>query len=152
MPAEINSLRTDVDDFLDLLKAKGKMTLADCAKELNVPISTIQAWTDFLVEERIIGIEYKFTTPFVYLEEQKEKTFDVSYIGFDTKEIFYEKAKKKGIKENQIRLLWLKYLNTNKETMKKVFFEKAREKGVPSAKTTLLWNKYYNVLQGEDEE
>ncbi len=149
---EDNSLRTDVDDFLGLLKKKGKMTIADAAKELNVPISTIQAWSDFLVEEGIIGIEYKFTTPYIYIEEQSDKKLDMTYVGFDTREVFYDKARKRGIKDSQIRLLWLKYLNANKESMKKVFCEKARDKGLPSSKVSLLWKRYFEFLQTDEEE
>ncbi len=152
MTDEKDSLRTDVDDFLEVLRKKGRMSLIDLSKELNIPIATVQAWTDFLVEERIVGIEYKFTTPYVYIEEENEKKLDMTYIGFDTKEVFYEKARKRGIKDNQIRLLWLKYLNANKETMKKVFTDKAREKGLPSSKVSLLWRKYFNILQGDTDE
>ncbi len=145
-------LKTDVDDFLELVKRKGRISLPDAAKDLNVPLATVTAWTDFLVEEKIIGIEYKFTTPFVFLQQEGDKTMGMAGLGFDTKEQFYEKARKRGIAESQIRLLWLKYLNVNKEAMKKVFFDKAREKGMPQGKAALLWQKYYSYLQEEEVE
>ena len=65
--------------------------------------------------------------------------------------MFYEKAKKKGIKEQQIRILWLKYLNANEDSMKKVFEDKARERGIPSQKVPTLWKKYYAYLKSEAE-
>ena len=145
-------LKTDVDDFLELVKRKGRISLPDAAKDLNVPLATVTAWTDFLVEEKIVGIEYKFTTPFVFIQQEAEKTMGIAGLGFDTKEQFYEKARKRGIAESQIRLLWLKYLNVNKEAMKKVFFDKAREKGMPQGKAALLWQKYYSYLQEEEVE
>lgn len=143
-------LRTDVDDFLELVKKNKKMSLIDAAKEMKVPLQTVQAWTDFLVEEGIVGIEYKFTTPYVFMVEEKKTAGVFGYIGFDTKEVFYEKARKRGIKEAQIRLLWLKYLNANEDSMKKVFEDKCRERGLPKNKVDLLWKKYDTYLKSEE--
>jgi predicted ArsR family transcriptional regulator len=143
-------LRTEVDDFLELIKKHQKVSLPDAAKEMRVPVQTIQAWTDFLVEEGIVGIEYKFTTPYVYIEERKKGKGGIGYLGFDTKETFYEKAKKRNIAEGQIRLLWLKYLQANEDSMKKVFSDKCRERGMPVEKVDLLWKKYYTYLKSEE--
>lgn len=149
MLEEKNILRTDVDDFLELVKQKKKISLPDAAKELNTPLITVQAWADFLVEEKIIGIEYKFTTPYVFVEEHQESQFEMANLGFDSKEQFYEKAQKRGIKENHIRILWLKYVNANKESMKRVFLDKGAAKGISKEKLPLLWQKYYEYLTSE---
>jgi hypothetical protein len=147
---EKDELKTEVDAFLELVKKNKKVSLIDAAKEMKVPLQTIQLWTDFLVEEGIVGIEYKFTTPYVFMQEEKAGKGTLGFIGFDTKEVFYEKAKKKGIKENQIRLLWLKYLNANEESIKKIFEDKCRERSVPAYKVALLWKKYYSYLRSEE--
>jgi hypothetical protein len=147
---EKDELKTEVDAFLELVKKNKKVSLIDAAKEMKVPLQTIQLWTDFLVEEGIVGIEYKFTTPYVFMQEEKAGKGALGFIGFDTKEVFYEKAKKKGIKENQIRLLWLKYLNANEESIKKIFEDKCRERSVPAYKVALLWKKYYSYLRSEE--
>lgn len=146
---ERDELKTEVDAFLELIKKNKKVSLIDAAKEMNVPLQTIQLWTDFLVEEGIVGIEYKFTTPYVFMQEEKKGKSALGFIGFDTKEVFYEKAKKKGIKESQIRLLWLKYLNANEESIKKVFEDKCRERSIPSHRVPLLWKKYSAYLKSE---
>jgi hypothetical protein len=148
--AEREVLRTQVDDFLELIRKYKKVSLMDAGKEMKVPIQTIQAWTDFLVEEGIVGIEYKFTTPYVYMEEVKKKKGAIGYLGFDTKEVFYEKARKRGINDAQIKLLWLKYLNANEDSMKKVFEDKCRERGMTKNKVDLLWKKYYVYLKSEE--
>ena len=62
-------VRTGVDDLLELLEHSAKIPLADAAAKLNVDAGVIQAWVDFLVEEGIVGIEYKFTTPYIYLNK-----------------------------------------------------------------------------------
>lgn len=145
--ADEGELRTRVDDFLDLLKKEKRMSMADAAKKLGVPLQTIQSWTDFLVEEKIIGIEYKFTTPFVYIVEEEKKVFDLSALGFETRDDFFEKARKKGIKEGQISALWLRYLDTNKDAIKDVFFAKAREREYDSVQAEYLWKKYFDYLK-----
>ncbi len=146
---EHDELKTEVDAFLELVKKNKKISLIDAAKEMKVPIQTIQLWTDFLVEEGIVGIEYKFTTPYVFMQEERKGKSALGFIGFDTKEVFYEKAKKKGIKESQVRLLWLKYLNANEESIKKLFGDKCRERNVPAHKIPLLWKKYSAYLKSD---
>jgi len=147
---ERDVLKTEVDAFLELVKKNKKVSLMDAAKEMNVPLQTIQLWTDFLVEEGIVGIEYKFTTPYVFIQEEKKGKSSLGFIGFDTKEVFYEKAKKKGINDTQIRLLWLKYLNANEESIQKVFEDKCRERGIAAHKVPLLWKKYSVYLKSEE--
>ena len=68
-----DTVTTEVDDLLAYLKGKERVALQDAATVLNVTPETIQAWVDFLVEEKILGIEYKFTKPFIYLNKEEKK-------------------------------------------------------------------------------
>lgn len=141
-------LKTDVDIFLDLIREKKKISLSEASKALNIPLRTVQAWTDFLVEEKIIGLEYKFTTPYVFMNQETSQSEEFkNYIQFDTKEEFYEKAQDKGLNAGQIKLLWLKYLNLNKNSMKTVFYDKARSRGLTKEKIDVLWKKYMEYLE-----
>jgi len=144
-------LRTDVDEFLDLVKKEGRIALSKAAKKLNIPQTTVEAWADFLVEEKILGIEYKFTTPYVYMNiEQSEKLEMKNYIEFDTKKDFYDNAKNRGLNAGQIKLLWLKYVNLNKEAMKRVFYEKATSRKIDKAKADELWSRYLHYMESDD--
>jgi len=143
-------LRTDVDEFLDIIKKKGRISLGEASKALNIPLKTVQAWADFLVEEKIIGIEYKFTTPYVFMNiEQNEKNEFKQYMQFDTKDDFFEKAEHKGLNAGQAKLLWLKYLNLNKTSMKTVFYQKAHDRGLDKIKSDVLWKRYLKYLESE---
>lgn len=142
-------ITTDVDQFLELIKNEGKISLQDVATRLGVSLETVQAWTDFLVEEHIVGVEYKFTTPFVFLEKEhlhKTAAFDIA---IDTKEVFYEKARKRGLTPAQIRQLWLKYLATYHDALHEAFYAKAQERKIPYNKIQGLWEKYYAHLNEE---
>ena len=142
-------LRTDVDNFLELVKSKGRVSLAIVAKELKISLATVQAWTDFLVEEKVLGIEYKFTTPYVFMNvDNKDEINFKNYVHFDTREEFYKKATQRGLDHIQIKLLWLKYLNHNKRAMQNLFYEKANERGIPKEKIEDLWKKYFNYIEG----
>ena len=143
-------LRTVADELLELVKRHKKISVEDAAKKLKIPLSTIQALVDFLVEERIFGIEYKFTTPFVYLYKEgvkgvkgTDKSFTSELI---TKEQFYEKAKGKNVPYEYIEGMWRKYLQQNLVHIRDEFLRKAREKKVPEEKIEELWKRYLAYL------
>lgn len=139
-------LRTDVDDFINLVKDKEKIDLGTAAKLLHVDERTIEAWADFLVEERILGIEYKFTTPYVFINSEKHKTASDNF-DFETKEEFFIKAKQKNIPDYQAKILWLKYLTVNERKIKAAFFGRCKSRGISNEKTEDLWKKYYLQLK-----
>ena len=143
-------LRTVADELLELVKKSEKISVEDAAKKLKMPIPTVQALVDFLVEEKIFGIEYKFTTPYVYLYKEgvkagkgKGKSFTDELV---TKEQFYEKAKKRSIPYEHIEGLWRKYLQQNLSYIREEFLRKSREKKIPEDKIEELWDKYLLYL------
>ncbi len=70
------SIRTGVDGFVELLEGKGKVSLPDASKQLGVPQSTLESWVDFLVEEGKVEVDYKFTTPYVYMKKHSDDEDD----------------------------------------------------------------------------
>jgi len=62
-------IETGVDKLLSLVKKKKRISFPEAAKSLGVSKEVIEEWADFLEEEGIISIEYKFTTS--YLVERK---------------------------------------------------------------------------------
>ena len=143
-------IRTVADELFELVKKRSKISVEDASKQLKIPIATIQALVDFLVEEKVFGIEYKFTTPYIYLYKEgvkqskgKEKSFAKELV---TKEQFYEKAKEKNMPYENIQGLWRKYLQENISRMREEFLRKAKEKKVPEEKIEELWKKYLSYL------
>ena len=49
-------METDVDLLVSLVREKGKISIENAAKTLKIPLTTIQTWVDFLLEEDILGI------------------------------------------------------------------------------------------------
>src|SRR3989344_2519361 len=143
-------IRTTADELLDLVKKSRKISVEDAAKKLSIPIGTIQALVDFLVEERVFGIEYKFTTPYIYLYKEgiKDARGKKRSIIQDlaTKEKFYEKAKEKSIPYERIEGLWRKYLQQNLTAIKEEFWKKAKERSIPEDKIEKLWKEYLSYL------
>ena len=146
-------LKTSADDLFELVKKRKKISVEEAAKILKLPQATVQALVDFLVEEKIFGLEYKFTTPYVYLSKEDfgkkpykphEKASFVKKLG--TKEEFYEKAKQRSISHEKIGSLWKKYLNQNLEQIKEEFNQKAKLRNIPEEKIENLWKKYLLYL------
>ena len=143
-------LRTVADELLELVRKHKKISVEEAAKTLKMPIASVQALVDFLVEEKIFGIEYKFTTPYIYLykegiKEAKEKERSFAE-GLITKEQFYEKAKVKKAPHEHIEGMWRKYLQQNLAHIREEFLRKARQKKVPEEKIEALWKKYLSYL------
>ena len=143
-------IRTIADDLFELVKKRSKISVEEASKQLKIPIATIQALVDFLVEEKVFGIEYKFTTPYVYLYKEgvrqskgKEKSFAKEFV---TKEQFYEKAKEKDMPYEYIEGLWRKYLQRNMVNIREEFLRKTTEKKVPEERIEELWKKYLSYL------
>ncbi|MBU4493641.1 MAG: hypothetical protein KKA61_04680 [Nanoarchaeota archaeon] len=123
---EISVVRTRADELVKLVKQRGELSFEDAAKQLNVSSSTIEAWANFLEEEKIISIKYNFTTPFLTVfqekikkEQKKEKTAEKTA---DEKEAEKLKSiKKQGLSDIQMMLA------EAYSYLKKKDFEKAKE-------------------------
>ncbi len=142
-------IKTGVDELLELLKDNNKLPLIDAAKKLGVAVDVVQAWVDFLVEERILGIEYKFTTPYIYLNKPLDtlrKVYDdmgpIDLMFF--KKQFWDKAKKNSMPENRISDLWKNHLLQELELKKKYFFYEAQTRKIVNIEQ--VWAEYQKSL------
>jgi hypothetical protein len=141
-------VKTGVDELLELLSDNAKIPLTDAASKLNLDAGVIQAWVDFLVEENIVGIEYKFTTPYIYLNkvvekksESKAETYNIQYF----KKLFWEKAKSNNIPEGQMDMLWHNHIAQALELQKKYFFFEAQRRKIVDIEGA--WNEYKESIQ-----
>ena len=147
--ADDSIIRTVADELMELVKKSKKISVDEAAKKLKVPAASVQSLVDFLVEEKVFGIEYRFTTPYVYIYKEfkqakgKEKSFTDELI---TKEQFYERAKTRKVPYEHIEGLWRKYLQQNLVNIRQEFLKKAKEKKIPEEKIEELWNKYLAYL------
>jgi len=150
---ESGVLETSADDLLRLVKEVNKIAVDEAAKKLKVPVKTLQAIVDFLVEEKILGIEYKFTTPYIYLQNEESaaeipsKAADsrgtVSGISLKSmKDDFFRKAAERGIAKDDILLLWKKYLKININFIRQHFYEVCSRRGISKIQIDGLWERY----------
>lgn len=137
-------VETGVDRLVDFLKGKGKISLKDVAKSIKVPETTLQMWTEFLVEEQIIGLEYKFTKPYIFLNEKtsdsdRAKQDEEEQTSIETfKEEFFKNAKKKMIPENKIPELWKAHLKKAIEKQKSFFIREANKRFIDNSQRLFL--------------
>ena len=143
-----NTVKTGVDDLLDLLGHNSKIPLAEAAKKLKVPIDIVQAWVDFLVEEHVVGIEYKFTTPYIYMNKPLENPETADEQGSLNiqffKKLFWEKAQKNNIPESKIDALWRNHIIEELELKKKYFFFEAQQRKIMNAEG--IWKEFREAI------
>lgn len=139
---------TGVDDLLALLKEVDKIPMLDASKKLKVPTETLQSWVDFLVEEKIVGLEYKFTKPYIYLNRDAVTKKNDSLPSLsEIKSVYIKRAKDKKIPLQQIPALWDAHIRQELTFMEPYFNERAQKKGVQDlVKRKKLWNDYVNDL------
>lgn len=142
----MEKVETGVDRMMSVLEGKGKIPLTELAAELKMSESILQLWVDFLVEERVLGIEYKFTTPYVFLNKKKDAIVIVDEkVGIELfKKEFFENAKIRKIPQDQILSLWKSHLNEAIEKQKSFFLREAKKHGFSDAST--LYVKYKSTL------
>ncbi len=145
-------LRTGADELYELVKSRKKISVEEAAKLLKVPLNIVQSLADFLVEEKIFGIEYKFTTPYIYLSQEKEKGIENASQESSEKKIitkgeFYQKANKWKIPPERVGELWKRYVDENIGYIKEVFYTKANSKDISTEMADGLWEKYIAYLQ-----
>jgi hypothetical protein len=142
-------ITTGVDNLLDLLKSVSKISVVEAADKLGVSPGIVQSWVDFLVEEEIVGIEYKFTKPLIYLN----KTPDHSVITVDNKgdfnldyfkQDFWKRAQERRIPENKISFFWKNHVKETAFSQKDLFFREARKRKLENIDS--LWTEYVNSL------
>ena len=140
-----DSVTTGVDALLHYLHQHEKVSLSDIAKELKLSEETVKLWVDFLVEEQVVGIEYKFTKPYIYINKpqhnKKSRVIEKEKIAIDVfKKDFFKRAKASNIPENQIEYLWKDHLTNQLELDKQHFFREARKRGLTDIDS--LWEEY----------
>ena len=103
-------IETGVDKLVKLVKERGRIASQDAAKELGVSMTVIQEWVDFLEEEGIISVEYKFTKPFLVERKLTRKEVEAKAKEFTSKkDVFVRKAE-----------VSLSFLEKHAEDLKKV--------------------------------
>ncbi|MBW2990474.1 hypothetical protein KY348_02085 [Candidatus Woesearchaeota archaeon] len=142
-------VKTGVDELLEFLKKVEKIPLSEAAHKLGVSVSLLQSWVDFLVEEEIIGIEYKFTKPIIYLnkpeEEKKALIREEQEPNLAVyKEDFEMRAFQKNIPQEKMTFLWRNHVGVALERRKAFFFREARKRNLTN--TESLWGAYKNRL------
>ncbi len=86
-------IETGVDKLVKLINSKGILSAADAAKELGVSTVVVMEWADFLEEEGIINLEYKFTKPFLTARKLAKKDVQEKAKEFEgKKDVFVRKA------------------------------------------------------------
>lgn len=140
-------LKTSADELYELVRSKKKISVEETAKILKIPDKVVQSLVDFLVEEKIFGIEYKFTTPYIYISQEKNADFQIApQKKFVTRDEFFQNANKWHISPEKINELWKKYVKEHIDSIKEEFYTKSNSRKIPKEDIDRLWKKYLGHL------
>lgn len=130
---EAFTVETGVDKLISYIKGKGKVLIDEVAKELNVDIKTVEMWTNFLAEEKIIEIDYKLTKPYISLigDDTEENILGIKQV-FDKE----HQDKSKEFKEYK----WKNQVLFVLEKKKDFFLREANKRKIQEPEK--LWEKY----------
>lgn len=140
------TVETGVDQLLSLLRQRRKISLEEASKLLKTPEKTVQAWVDFLVEEHILGLEYKFTKPYIYMGAEHVSATAAEEIKADITTFMREyiaKAADNKIPADKAKTLWNQHLDQQLQGKREFFDREARSRGLDP---NLLWTKYQEYL------
>jgi hypothetical protein len=142
-------IKTGVDDLLELLKGVSKISLSDAALKLGISTGLVQSWVDFLVEEEIIGIEYKFTKPMIYLNKNVGKSSvtvqaEAEFTMQSYKEEFWKRAAQRNIPAASIDLFWKNHLKEVVDSKRELFFREARKRKLENPDK--IWDEYTKTI------
>ncbi len=79
MPLEKEYITTEADRLLALLQQRREISIEEAAKVLTMSVRTVESYANFFEEEGLIGINYKFTTPFLTIKEVKTTAPEIKF-------------------------------------------------------------------------
>ena len=89
----MGSIETGVDRLVNFITEFKKISIQDAAKKLGVGTVVVQEWADFLDEEKVISIEYKFSKTILMERELSKKEIKQKTVEFDSnKDAFIRKV------------------------------------------------------------
>ena len=139
----IGDITTAVDSLVKLVNQKGKISLDNASKELGLPQNIINEWASFLDQEKIIHLEYKFTTPYLMSKKsmsKEETTIDYEMISrrLEVMQAYLNKVQPKEANKIQQKQYLLKEIN--------ILIEKTKKKKITKEELQKLV-KYYNIFK-----
>jgi hypothetical protein len=145
------TIETGVDDLLKVVRERKKISIAEAAKLIKMPLQTVQKWVDFLVEEKILGVEYKFTVPHIYVNREesvisKEKAEELYLDLQNYKDTFIKRAQSNSIPAEKIMELWRNHLMNELEFKKTYFINEAKKRNFKDVEVEALWDEYKSTL------
>ena len=128
------TIETGVDKLVRFLRGKGSIPVSEAAQEIGVTTKVIEQWATFLMEEKIIGIDYKFTTPYIHLIETD---LDEDILNYKKK---FKKEVSKDGSDDHVEYHWKNHILEILDKKKEFFFREATKRGLKNINQ--IWNEY----------
>lgn len=134
---------TGVDALIDLLKKTNRIEVDTAAKKLGYPTEAVQSWVDFLVEENLVGVDYKLTKPVIYLnttKKAKDPYINLKQEFESYKKEFNANTNKKEKNKEKEAFEWKEHVLGKLDLLKQFFYSEAEKRGLKNPDK--LWEEY----------
>lgn len=145
---DFDKVETGVDRLIEILSDGKKHFLEEISRKINVPVDVMQLWIDFLVEEKVISLEYTFTKPYVFLNKDVPKILkrDKMESLAELKKQFIDNGIQKKIPINNLLVFWRHNLDDNLDKLQDKFYREANKRKLKNIDS--LWQRYKQKLYG----
>lgn len=145
-------LLTPVDALVEQVEKNPNISVQNLRKILNQPKDLIEKWLIVLEEYKILEVHYKGLEGFVRLktqdikkkEEEKSKNSELDISNL--KKEFVKKAKLRNLSDENLKILWPKFVSVYETEIKEKFVETGKKKGYNDKMTNIAWEKYRGEL------
>jgi chromosome segregation ATPase len=113
------NLETGVDRLLELIELEKRVSIDDAAKKLGVSKVVVQEWADFLEEEKIISIEYKFSKTYLVVRVLSDKEIKVKEKEYSSEKDAFVRKVEASLKNLENDSLGFEKIKKEFESLKK---------------------------------
>ncbi|MCM2325625.1 MAG: hypothetical protein NDI94_04125, partial [Candidatus Woesearchaeota archaeon] len=113
------NLETGVDRLLELIELEKRVSIDDAAKKLGVSKVVVQEWADFLEEEKIISIEYKFSKTYLVVRILSDKEIKVKEKEYSSEKDAFVRKVEASLKNLENDSLGFEKIKKEFESLKK---------------------------------
>jgi hypothetical protein len=143
---ENDRVETGVDRLIETLNDGKKHFVDDLSRKIDVPSDILQLWIDFLVEEKVISLEYTFTKAYIFLNKEVPKILRQDKLETleDLKKNFIEDGLLKKIPMNNLLVFWRNSLDDNLNKLQEKFYREANKRKLKAVDS--MWARYKQKL------
>lgn len=139
-------LTTNVDELVEIVKNNENCTISFVKNKLNLPLELIEKWLVVLEEYGVLEVHYKGFEGFISYKPKKANVIKSQINLEDLKGVFIKKAKLRNLTNDDMKILWPKFVMNFDVDIHNLFIEIAKKRNYDDVAVKNAWEKYKEEL------